>query len=103
MEFKINFIFIVVLIFTILCSIYFISELIKAISEEEINKKYHKEKLYCHHCRLAYTTNKYIATHYKYCPECGEELQYFDEYKDSNQDLSKENNSEETNDEEKKI
>lgn len=82
MEFKINFIFAVILIFTILCSVYFIYELIKAIRDQMIINKYHNRKLYCHHCKLAYTTNKYLAEHYKFCPECGRELQYMDESKE---------------------
>ena len=79
MEFKINFIFLVVLIFSILCSIYLVCSIIIAFIEKINCSKYHNEKLYCHHCKIAYTGNKYIAEHYNYCPECGKELQYFDE------------------------
>ncbi len=82
MEFKINFIFVVMLIFTILVTVYFIIEVVKGVLGNRIHNKYHNDKLYCHDCKLAYTSDEYIATHYKYCPECGKELQYFEDYKE---------------------
>lgn len=82
MEFKINFIFVVMLIFTILVTVYFIIEVVRGILSNRIHNKYQNDKLYCPDCKLSYTFDEYIATHYKYCPECGEELQYFEDYKE---------------------
>ncbi len=79
MEFKVNFIFVVVVIFAVLCLVYFIYCLINAIREETTCKKYRNERLFCHNCKLAYNGNKYTAEHYKFCPECGQPLSYIEQ------------------------
>ena len=78
MESKINFIFTVMLIFTILSAICFVYYFIKAIKDNLNSSKNMDKKLYCHDCKLSYTD----APESKYCFICGKELQYIDEDKE---------------------
>ena len=94
MESKINFIFAVMLIFTILCIICFVYYLEKAIKEyldSSKNKEYldssknKDKKLYCNDCKLSYT----YAPESKYCCICGKELQYIN-FENNNDSFNKE-------------
>lgn len=82
MEFKIDFIFVVSIIYLVVFGLAVIIEAIKSIREDFLRKKYRSMKLYCNHCKLAFINDKYTVEHYKYCPECGKELQYLDNDKE---------------------
>ena len=75
MEVKINFIFTVILIFTVIVSIYFVYELVKAFKDtKSLDKKY------CKRCDIAYTKT-FENEEYNYCPVCGEKLDTLNEEK----------------------